>query len=266
MDLKQTLFIYFRLFVQNIKIKLEYKADFFIMLFTGSLYQVLGFLFLWVIYSRIPSIQGWTFWEMIFLYSGIFFTEGFVSFFLEGMWMMAFIINTGELDRYLLRPISPVLQIVTANLGPNGIGNMILGAILYFQAFSHLNVYWSPLKILYIPVFLISAVTIRAAITFASTSAAFWIKSFSSSFPLMVFQVGDFAKYPLNIFNMSVQTLIAVIVPYGFISFFPAVYIFDKYPNIAWTAWLAPLVATASVLLAAFIFKSGMKNYESAGS
>ncbi|MBN2810638.1 MAG: ABC-2 family transporter protein, partial [Spirochaetales bacterium] len=55
------------------------------------------------------------------------------------------------------------------------------------------------------------------------------------------------------------------IVPYAFISYFPAVYLFDKAPWGA-IAWLSPLVALWLAFVAKKIFYIGLSRYESAGN
>jgi ABC-2 type transport system permease protein len=259
------LFLFTRFIAQNVKIKLEYKADFMLMLFAGSALQLLGLLFLSVLFSKIPLVQGWTMWEIVLMLAAIFFTEGVVSFAFEGMWRMMRLVNMGDLDRILLRPASPILQIVTFDLGAHGIGNMVTGVVLYVIALGQTHVVWSVDKILFMPVFLVSAAAIRAAISFAANCSAFWLTSFYNAFPLMVYQMADFAKYPSTLYTESIQFLITVVLPYAFIAYIPAVYIFGKEPW-GWLAWLMPVVALWCIVVARAVFYAGLRRYDSPGN
>jgi ABC-2 type transport system permease protein len=261
----RTLFLFTRFLAQNIKIKLEYKADFVIMLFTGSVLQLLGLLFLGVLFSRIPPIQGWTMWEIVLILASIFFTEGVVSFAFEGMWRTVRLINLGDLDRFLLRPVSPILQILVYDLGVHGIGNMITGAVLFAVALNRTHIVWTADRILFIPVLIVSAAAIRTAISFAANCSAFWLTSFYNAFPLMVHQMADFAKYPATLFTEPIRFLVTVVLPYAFIGYVPAVYLFNKEP---WgvLAWLVPAVALWCVVIARFVFYRGLRRYDSPGN
>ena len=261
----RTLFLFTRFIQQNIKIKLEYKADFVLMLFAGSALQLIGLLFLSVLFSKIPPIQGWTLWEIVLMLASIYFTEGVVSFAFEGMWRTLRLINLGDLDRMLLRPVSPILQILTYDLGVHGIGNMLTGVILFIIALGQTHVNWTPDRILFMPVFLVSAAAIRTAISFAANSSAFWLTSFYNAFPLMVYQMADFAKYPSTLYTQSIQFFITVILPYAFIAYIPAVYLFDK---AAWgpLAWVVPLVALWCIFIARGVFYLGLRRYDSPGN
>jgi len=260
-----TVWLFFRFLSQNTKIKLEYKLDSFILFVSGAALQALGFLFIAVLFSKVPNIAGWTQWEIIFMLAAIYISEGLVSFAFEGAWQMAFLVNSGEMDRMLLRPVSPVLQILTFTMGIHGIGNMALGAVLLSLSLSHVHVAWTFARILFIPIFIVSACAIRTAISFAANCSAFWLKSYYNAFPLMVYQMADFAKYPSSIFGKAIESLILFVLPYGFISYVPACWLFGK----AWWgifAWGSPLVALWCCLAARWVFYRGLRRYDGSGN
>lgn len=265
MKLSRILFLYKRMYIQQLKVILEYNKDFYILMGSAALTQVLGFIFLWVIYDRIPDINGWQFWEVAFMYAMIFLTEGIGSLFFEGTWRMSGLVNRGELDRYLLRPVPVVLQVFCTGIGINGLGNLLIGIVIVWQSLTHGNIEWSVTKIGIIILFLITAIVIRVSINLAGNSAAFWIRNARNAFPLMVHSLADMAKYPITLFNQGIRILISTFIPYAFISYYPATYIFDKSE---WYGWwmLAPLVAIFSALGAYGIFRLGLRQYESTGN
>lgn len=265
MTLSRILFLYKRMYIQQLKSILEYNKDFYILMCSAALTQALGFIFLWVIYDRIPDINGWQFWEVAFMYAMIFLTEGIASLFFEGTWRMGGLVNRGELDRYLLRPVPVILQIFCTGIGINGMGNLLIGSVIVWQAFSHGNIDWSVAKVGIIFLLMITAIIIRVSINLAGNSAAFWIRNAGNAFPLMVHSLADMAKYPITIFNQGIRIFITTFIPYAFISFYPATYIFDKSD---WYGWwmLAPVVAVISAFAAYGIFRVGLSRYESTGN
>lgn len=258
-------FLYRRMYVQQLKVILEYHKDFYILMASAALTQVLGFVFLWVIYDRIPDINGWLFWEVAFMYAMIFLTEGIASLFFEGTWRMGGLVHRGELDRYLLRPVPVVLQILCTGIGVNGVGNLLIGGVIVWQALTRGEIVWTAAKVGIILLLLITAVIIRVSINLAANSAAFWIRNGTNAFPLMIHSLADLAKYPITLFNQGIRIFISTALPYAFISFYPATYIFDKADwNQLWM--LAPVVAVGSALVAYGIFRMGLRRYESAGN
>lgn len=263
--MRRNLRLYNRLMLQHLKAILAYQADFAIMVVAAILTQVLGFVFLWVVYERIPDIQGWDFWEVACIYALIFFTEGVASFFFEGVWRISSLVNRGELDLYLVRPVSPLLQVLSGSVGMNGLGNMLTGGLIITQALRHVTFEWSIQKALMALVLFLSAIIIRTSINLASCSIVFWTHSPGNAFPFMIHSLCDFAKFPLTIYSLGVQVFVAVIVPYAFISFFPAAYLFDK-PTWGPLGLLSPLVALYCAGVSIWIFRRGLLRYESVGN
>jgi ABC-2 type transport system permease protein len=261
----RSLFLYRRMFGQQLKAILEYQADFFIMIIAAVLTQLLGIVFLWVVYMRIPDINGWVFWEVVFMYAMIYMTEGFGSLFFEGTWRLGGLVNRGELDVYLLRPVSPVLQVITTGVGMNGIGNIVVGGIMVWQALTRMDLEWTAAKIAIAALLFVTAVAIRVSINLAANTTAFWIKNAGNAFPLMIHNISEFAKYPITIFSLGVQLLVGIAVPFAFISYFPANTLFEK-TDASWYWLLSPVAAVYCAAAAYGLFRLGLRKYESVGN
>ena len=109
---------------------------------TAVISQGIGVIFLWTIFSKIPLINGWRFWDVVLIYSLVVIAEGLSQLFTQGIWNLSWVVNTGDLDPILIRPYSPVLQILSSQVGMNGLGNMALGIGLLAAAVSHIGVSW----------------------------------------------------------------------------------------------------------------------------
>lgn len=257
-------FLYTRFMAQHLKSVLEYQANFVIMLAAAIMTHVPGLVFLWVIFQQVPLIQGWRLEEALFLYAMILFTEGITSFSIEGTWRLSQLVHMGDLDRYLLRPVSPLLQIVGAAVGVHGIGPTLIGVALLWRSLSAAPIAWGLERVALVALLLVSAVVIRAAIIIVSNAAVFWVPGLGVTVAVAVGDIGDFAKYPLSIYALGVQVLITWLLPFAFISFYPAALIFGR-PEGQLIGWLTPLVAVVCAGLALLIFQAGLRRYESTG-
>ncbi|TVY00338.1 ABC transporter permease [Paenibacillus cremeus] len=259
------LFIYYRLMSQQMKAIVSYQTDFLVSMAAVMLTQILGYVFLWVVFQRIPHIQGWDFWKVAFMYAMVFFVEGASGFLFNGMWVLGVLVNKGELDRMLIRPIPPVLQVLTSNIGIGGLGTMAVGAVILVRALQHIELDWTQEKGLMVILLIVSAVVIRVTVLLAACCHTFWSGSSNTAFAHMIHTLGEFARFPLNIYNLGVQVLITAVVPFAFISFFPAVYIFGQEE---WGLYglLSPLVAIYTACMALWIFRRGLRRYESTGN
>jgi ABC-2 type transport system permease protein len=260
----RNIMLYTRFMAQHLKSVVEYQTNFVIMLLAGVIIHVPGLAFLWLIYERIPTIHGWSLQQALFLYAMVFFTEGATSFFIEGIWRLSWIVHLGDLDRYLLRPAPTLVQVIGNAVGLHGIGPLVIGAILLWQALQAQAMLWTPARIGLVLLLIASAVAIRGAIVIISNTAVFWIPGLGVTLAVAIHDIGDFAKYPLTIYALGVQALITWIIPYAFISFYPAVLIFG-HPEGQTTAWLTPLIALACALGAIAFFRAGVRRYEGTG-
>jgi ABC-2 type transport system permease protein len=263
-SIRRLIYLYLRCLGQQMKAILAYEADFVVMLFSAVIVQIAGFLFIWTIFQRIPTINGWSMWQVVMMYALIFVTEGVGSLFFEGTWRLSNLVYTGQFDQMLVRPLSPIVQVLANAVGFNGLGNIVTGLVLIVIGILNTPVQWTPGRLLMLVILVASAATIRVAINLGSAASAFWIKAPWSMVPMFVHQLGEFAKYPITIYSVAVQALIVIAVPFAFVSFFPTAFIFGVE---AWSiqGLLTPLVAIYSVVMAVWLFRVGLRRYESSG-
>ena len=75
--------------------------------------------------------------------------------------------------------------------------------------------------------------------------------------------------YPLTIYGVWLRRLLAFVVPLAFVSYFPAVAILGKHDPLdtpPWLGALTPVVAGLTVVIAAAIWRTGVRHYRSTGS
>ena len=115
--------LYIEFLKQNLKTMLEYKADFAIGVSSTLLTQFCGIFFVWVIFENIKQIHGWTFYEITFVYGLLTLAKGFDMFFFDNLNALGFeYVREGKLDIFMIRPISPLFQLVASHIMPDGIG------------------------------------------------------------------------------------------------------------------------------------------------
>ncbi|PYV31110.1 MAG: hypothetical protein DMG22_18190 [Acidobacteria bacterium] len=77
--MKRHLRLFALYFAQYAKVRLAYKADFFIAFFSSMTATVIGFGFVLVLFTKIPTLQGWSFYEILFLYAFSLVPLGFFT-------------------------------------------------------------------------------------------------------------------------------------------------------------------------------------------
>lgn len=60
--------IYRKILAQDIKSKMSYRADLIISTIGMICTNVAGFISFWILFRNFPSVSGWNYYEMLFLY------------------------------------------------------------------------------------------------------------------------------------------------------------------------------------------------------
>ena len=78
-----------RIFIsQHLKRLMEYKVDFVVGVLGVFLTQGLNLLFLNVLFQHIPSLEGWTFQEIAFIYGFSLIPKGLDHLFFYNLWAL----------------------------------------------------------------------------------------------------------------------------------------------------------------------------------
>jgi ABC-2 type transport system permease protein len=259
------IFIYLRLLTAHLRALLEYESDFWVLAGATLLTQVVNLVFLSAIFSRVPTLRGWSYWAVVAMFGLVALTEGVGSFFFEGTWRVAEAINKGTLDYMMVRPYPVVLQLTSSEIGINGLTNILAGSIMICVALSKAEVSWSAQRVLLGIVLLISAIVIKLAINLATNSVSFWLNSPNPMFAMAIHQVGELGKFPLTIYPVGLKIALGVIIPFAFITTFPVGLLWNA-GSANWLGLLTPVIAVYCLTIALAVFFRGLRRYESAGN
>jgi ABC-2 type transport system permease protein len=253
-----------QLLTQQLKAKLEYPSDFMLQLIAMILRQGIWLAFFWVIFTNIPTLRGWNFWEIAFLYGLSAIPLGLNELFLDGSWRLPLLVRTGELDRLLVRPLDCVLHVFSQASNLHGLGNVIAGSIIAALSASEISINWTLWTFCFIALTLLSGTLIYASVMLATASLSFWTTDLGSSVPYMVNQLGEFSRFPLSLYPPLVSGLLTWIIPFAFAGFFPVAFLLGQ--KDWWVVGAMPVVSIMSFLVARYIFSLGLRRYESTGN
>lgn len=262
---KRYLYLYRRFISQDLKRMLEYQLDFVIQCFASFIMQITGLITIWGIFRNVQHINGWGYWEIILVYSLMYFATGFGEIFFEGPWSINGLYIRGGLDYMLVRPLPVIFQVFASRIGFNGVGNIVTATIVFIIAFQNCYEQISWINILFFILLFIIAIPIKGAIILAANCITFWTKAQGNAFGNLVHNIGQYTKYPITIYPKIFQLILTFLVPYAFISFYPASLLLSKEFG-AKMMWLVPLISIVSVYLSIKLFRRGLTLYESVGN
>ncbi len=262
---KHYMILYKIFLTQYMKAQMQSKADFIIGFFSFFLNQILGIVFLFLIFEQIPDLNGWSFYQLVFIYGYAQIPRGIDHFFTNQLWIFTRkTVKEGLFDRYLLRPVNPLFQVLVEQCCPDGIGEFLVGVILVGYAAAKLNIaitaagiFWFVVSVVFGAVIYLSVKLFLAANTF------FFMDAYQLLF--LGYNLSDFVKYPLEIYNRPVRLVLSYVIPFGFTAFIPASY-FLNVGTLQATIAVEVIVAVIAFMAAYGYFCFGCNKYESAGN
>lgn len=262
---KRYMRLYRVLITQFLKTVMQSKADFLMGLFGFFFTQIVGIAFLYLVFRQIPSLQGWTLDQLIFIYGFAQIPRGLDHLFTDNIWLVAWrLVVNGDFDRYMLRPMNIFFQVIAEKLQPDALGELLVGTILVVRSLMKGIVIVDAVHILLFIVSVCAGAVIYTSIKLFFAALAFWLK-ISGPFLQMAYQMADFAKYPTEIYAKVIRFLITWVIPFAFVAYLPASF-FLKPETSAGIILIECMIAAVFWCIAYAVFNFGTKRYESAGN
>ena len=257
--------LYWEFMKQRLKVMMEYRVDFWIGMLSVVFIQGVSVLFISVVFNQINQLNGWSFYEVLFIYGIASTGRSIHHIFFDNLWTLGFqYIRPGNFDRLLIRPINPLFHLIADRLSQDGFGQLLIGLILLGTAMPNLDLVWSPGNVLLLVVMILSSGMIFVAVNLFVATLSFWMVD---SLPLMwaVHSLSDFARYPMTIYHKYIRHLLTWIIPYGFTAFYPAAYFIQHSGFQSLSLW-SPVVAVAACWIAYLFWKLGLRSFVGTGS
>lgn len=263
--MKKHLYLYAEFFKMDVKRILSYKLDFIIGNF-GYLLDTLTTLFVLLITLNYTElIGGFSLYQLLFLYGFLTLTSALWEFFFVTTLEVPYLIQTGELDLFLLRPLNILYQFIIFQLDEEALFELITGIVIVIFSLYNLDIDVNYLFIIKFILFTISAVLVREAIYLALVSISFFSIT-NDGIKSVLWQLYQLANYPVNIYPFFIKVVL-IIIPFAFVGYFPVVNLINSHDSFNLETWLLILFGPLLLIL---VYKTmwnfGLKKYQSTGS
>ena len=252
----------------SIRGEMQYRASFIMSLVFGFLFQSIGFIFVAVILTRFDAVAGWSLWEVGLLYGIRLASHGLWVVSVNQVFRFDQIVQEGEWDRFLIRPVPIWAQLMFTQFRIPPLGDLLSGLVLLGLALARVEIDWSPAIALFLALAIVGGALIDGAFQLGAAAFAF---RYLQTMPLrIVFDdlQGRFGSYPMNIFERPLRVFMTWIVPMAFMAWVPSTVVLGRtaeLPFPAWIAWASPLIGFALMAGAIWLFVRQSRNYQSAG-
>lgn len=263
--------LYLRFLSIHLRSQLQYRVSFALDVLGNFLVSFVYFITLAAVFARFRAIGGWSLGEIAFLYGQVELAFGLMDMIFSGFDPDYFSlqIRRGVFDQMLLRPLGLPQQIFSSEFLVRRLGRIVQGAIVLGFSLTLAPIAWTPAKIFYLPVVILSTVAFFGGLFVIGSTLCFWTVQPIEAINIFTYGGSEMLSYPAHIYTDWLRRFFTFIVPGALLVYYPALYFLDKPDPTHLPAvmpFLAPL-AGFGVLAAAFAFWAfGVRHYTSTGT
>jgi ABC-2 type transport system permease protein len=258
---------YFRVFQVQLKNnfvrEVVYRTNFLAATTVDAIWIAVEFSLFSVLYSNVDNLAGWS-KDQVFFFLGIFFTSDafFTIFFQRNFWTFSDLVNKGELDILLTKPIHPLFLALSRSINITAGFNILLGLAVTIQ-YADAAGFPGGWRWLLLPFWLLVGLCAAVLVRFAFSVWVFWTER-SWAISRLYYQFFAFATKPDSIYPKAIRYLILTALPFAFIGSIPArSLLFGLDPS---EYILVFTVLSVFFIVNSLLWKAGLARYQSASS
>ncbi len=256
--------LYFHYVSIIVRSMMQYKTSFILTSVGQFLASFSGFLTVYFLFERFHQLNGYSFQEIILCFSVFLLEYALAEMVARGFDSFSGMVRNAEFDRVLLRPRSPVLQVLGSKFELTRIGKMLQAVIMFVYAIITSGIEWDFFRILTLIFMLIGGCILFAAIFMIRAALCFFTLEGLEFMNVFTDGAKEFGRYPFEIYGKKMLFLTTFIIPYALVQYYPLLYIFGKVDSVFYV--FIPLLAGLFVIPAYLLWLVGVRHYKSSGS
>lgn len=244
--------------------ELEYRTNLAFNLLRETVYALLQIAFVDIIFLNVDAIGDWTANRMLVLMGTYTFVSNTTyALFWETLTSLSSLINTGELDLVLTKPMSAQFYVSVRRISFMNLAPASFGIAIAAWGVVRLGIAPSFLDVIAYVVLCVCAVATCYALWFSSVLGAFWAGRLSNAGAIFE-PVVSMARVPTSSLAGPLRLAFTFVLPLAFVGTVPAQALLGVAE--AWHVPYAIGLATASVVASNRLWHRALRAYSSASS
>lgn len=256
--------LYFKYISMLLKCQLQYKASFIMTMVGQFLMSFTTFLAVYFMFTRINSVSGFAFSEVLLCFSVVLMAYSLTECFVRGFDVFPHLIRSGNLDRILVRPRNEIFQVLTSNVDFSRLGRLFQAMLMLAYAIPASGIAWTFDKITALVIMLIGGIAVFSALFVLYAGISFF--TIESLEFMNIFTDGsrEFGKYPLSIYGEGILKFFTYVIPIALFQYYPLLYLIGRSDDVLLI--FLPLFGFVFMIPCYLFFKLGVRKYKSTGS
>jgi len=265
----ETLGVYRRLVGAQARSQASYRVSFTLDLTGNILWLAVDVLTISVLFRMTRSLGGFSFAEVLLMFALSASAFALSDLVVGNIERLRFYVRTGLLDAVLVRPLGVLPQLLAVDFGTRRIGRAIYGVVLLGVVAWYVDLAWTPARAALIVIAPLAGAVFFSAIFVAGATVAFWWIESGELANALTYGGRDFTAYPVTIYSGWFRRVFAYGIGFAFVAYYPALALLGRPDPLglpAATAWAGPAVAALAAVVAAGLWRFGVRHYRSTGS
>jgi len=259
---------YLRLYLHFLRFSfsraMEFRLDFYFRVVMDGVYYAVNLTFFTLLYGHTAELGGWNLDQIYLFVCGYLLIDALhMSIFANNLWWLPILINRGDLDYYLVRPVSSLFFLSLREFAANSFLNVLMAGGLVVWA---LGRYPEPLgagRIVAYLAFLVLGLLILFLLRLAFIIPVFWLQS-DRGLAEVSWALTRLGERPVGIYAPWLRWLLLTLIPLGFMASVPAEVLFEGLT--LKTATLAVTVTGGLFAFDLWFWRRALRAYSSASS
>ena len=242
----------------------EFRLDFFFRVFMDLAYYGVNLAFYKIIFLQTPNLGGWN-QTQIFVFVAAFLVIDAITMtvFSNNLWWFPLAVNRGDLDYYLLRPVSSLFFLTLRDFVANSFLNLLFAMGVLGWALHQLPDPISFSGLLGFLILLGLGSLLHSMLHLLIILPVFWLQS-GSSLHAIFYTMAKISERPDRIFTGWVRKVMVTVLPFCLIASFPSRLFLEGFSWLIVLHFSGVLVIFAAGILV--LWRWGLKSYLSASS
>ena len=248
---------------------MQYRASFAMDLFGNLLLTLMDVAAVVVLFRVTPVLGGFNLPQALLISGLANLSFSLCDLGVGNIDTMRRYIRTGRFDAVLTRPLSVLLQLVCGDLALRRLGRVVQGVVILVIALNLVHVHWTPARALLLVVAPLFGAVLFGSVFVAGSTVAFWFIESGEFTNAFTYGGRDFTTYPVTVYANWFRNAFAYGLGFAFVAYYPALAILGKPDPLGGPrllSWSSPVVALAAAGVAALIWRTGIRHYQSTGS
>lgn len=265
--MKHELSVYAALISASVRSQLRYKASVVFDITGYFLIFWAEFAAIWILFSHFGTLAGWSMKEVLICYGLAHLSYTASEFLVRGFEFLAMLTRTGDYDRFLLRPVSTVVQLAGYEFALHRFGRMLQALVVLVAGLVLLGERVSLSGIVLLMWSLTGGAALFSGLYVLQGSVGMKVLQNIEAFNILTNGGPEMAQFPMSIYPRPMRFLFTFIVPLAGVVYYPAVSFLGKTGEApVLVGWLGPLGGIAFVAISLLVFKAVERSYVSTGS